>query len=110
MKINDKSNTCLQDFVIVLSYIALVKFKKEGIQMKELKKFEKDLNRIFDPNRDLKDQILKDQKRRSDFINQFIKEDRPNSLILWSIYNLDCNIDRDLKQLHIKLGGSDKSI
>ena len=78
--------------------------------MKDLKKSEKDLNKIFDPNRDLKDQILKDQKKRSELIDQFIKADEPNSLALWQLYDLDNKIDRNLKDLHIKLGGNSKTI
>ena len=46
MKINDKSNTCLQDFVIVLLHIALVKFKKEVNDM--LKEEEKDIKQFYE--------------------------------------------------------------
>ena len=50
------------------------------------------------------DQLRSDLKKRSNCINNFLECDKPNALLLWSIYDLDSKIDTNLRKLHFARG------
>lgn len=55
------------------------------------------------------EQLRSDLKKRSELINDFLERDKPNSLFLWAIYDLDGKIDDGLRKLHVDRGGSSKT-
>ena len=55
------------------------------------------------------EQLRSDLKKRSELINDFLERDKPDTLFLWAVYDLDGKIDNSLRKLHIDRGGSSKT-
>ena len=61
-------------------------------------------------NKELKEEIVGYQKKRTKLIKLFLEENMPDSLSLWAIYDLDDRIMHCLKEIHINLGGNSKTM